>query len=79
MYISAFLTPRKTAIKTLGRFPDLLRRERPSRLLQTVVWEMFSTLQKLTVAGTAPDSHRIPSLWRNRMVFTSSPKRGQKY
>ena len=23
MYISAFLTPRKTAIKTLGRFPDL--------------------------------------------------------
>ena len=62
MYISAFLTPRKTAIKTLGRFPDLPRRKRPSRLLQTVVWEMFSTLQKLTVAGTAPDSHRIPSL-----------------
>ena len=36
MYISAFLTPRKTAIKTLGRFPDLPRRKRPSRLLQTV-------------------------------------------
>ena len=35
MYISAFLTPRKTKIKTLGKFHDIPRIEQPSRHLQT--------------------------------------------
>ncbi len=63
MYISAFLTPRKTAIKKrlAGFLTYFVENDLPVFYRQ---WyeKCFLLYKKLTVAGTAPDSHRIPSL-----------------
>ena len=77
MYISAFLTPRKTAIKTLGRFPDLPRRKRPSFTDSGMrnVFYFTKAYSSGHCSGFTPDS-----LFMTKPDgFTSSPKRGQKY
>ena len=43
---------------TNGRFPDFAPRNAPSRLIDSGLLALL--IMGLTVAGTAPDLHRIP-------------------
>ena len=67
----------KTAIKTLGRFPDLLRKERPSRLLQTVVWKKCFYFTKAS-SGHCSGFTPIP-LYDETGWFYVITKTGAKY
>lgn len=57
-----------------GRFPDLTLEKRPShlRVTEAVALEwLFLSFLVFTVAGTVPDSHRIPFYVSNGKLPTS--------